>query len=88
MKLQYSTYVKDIYLNDHIKVFKKVIKANGETLETNIINLFGFTLRDNIFEWGKNYVKYHPNCTFKELEQVFCKQFIIVKNDEEVDMQL
>jgi len=27
----------------HIKVFKKTIKANGETMEANIINLFGFT---------------------------------------------
>jgi hypothetical protein len=31
-------------------VFKKAIGANGETMEANIINPFGFTLRDNIFE--------------------------------------
>jgi hypothetical protein len=42
-KLQYLTYVKDTNLNVHIKVFKKAIKANGETMEANIINLFGFT---------------------------------------------
>jgi len=29
-------------------VFKKVVKANGETVEVDIINLFGFTLRDSI----------------------------------------
>jgi hypothetical protein len=29
------------------------LKANGETVEVNIINLFGFTLGDNIFEWEK-----------------------------------
>jgi hypothetical protein len=48
-KLQYPTYVKDIDLDAHIKVFKNAIKANGETMETNTINLFGFTLKDNIF---------------------------------------
>jgi len=43
-KLQYPTYVKDIDLDAHIKVFKKSIKVNGETMEVDIINLFGFTL--------------------------------------------
>jgi hypothetical protein len=42
-KLQYSTYVKDIDLDAHIKIFKKTIKVNGEIVETNIINMFGFT---------------------------------------------
>jgi hypothetical protein len=55
-KLQYPTYVKNINPNAHIKVFKKAIKANGEIVEVDIINLFGFTLKDNIFEWGENYV--------------------------------
>jgi hypothetical protein len=50
IKLQYPTYVKDIDLDVHIKIFKKMIKANGETMQTNIMNLFNFTLRDNILE--------------------------------------
>jgi hypothetical protein len=33
-----------------------MIKANGETMQTNIMNLFNFTLRDNILEWGENFV--------------------------------
>ncbi len=56
MKLQYWTYVKDIDLDAHIRVFKKVIKVNGETMEFDIIKLFGFTFRDNISKWGENYV--------------------------------
>jgi hypothetical protein len=71
MKLQYPTYVKDTYPSACIKVFKKAIKANREIMEVNIINLFGFTLKDNIFEWEKNYVQDHPNCNFKKLEQTF-----------------
>jgi hypothetical protein len=54
-------------------VFKKAIKANGETMEANIINMFGFTLKDSIFEWGENFVQDHPSCTFEKLEQAFCK---------------
>jgi hypothetical protein len=54
-------------------VFKKTIKANGETMEVGIINLFGFTPRVSISEWGENFVQYHPNCTFEKLEQTFCK---------------
>jgi hypothetical protein len=54
------------------KCSKKAIKANGETVETNIINLFGFIL-DGIYEWGENFVQNYPNCTFENLEQLFCK---------------
>ncbi len=67
--------MKDIDPNAHIKVFKKIIKTNGETMEANITNLFGFILQDNILEWGENFVQDHPNYTFEELEQVFCKRF-------------
>jgi hypothetical protein len=88
MKLQYPTYVKNIDLDAHIRVFKKAIKANGERVEVDIINLFGFILRDNIFEWGENYVQNHPSYIFEELEQAFCKRFKMVKNDKEVYMQL
>jgi hypothetical protein len=47
-KFQYPTYVKDNDPDVHIRVFKKMIKANCETMEINIINLFGFTLQNNI----------------------------------------
>jgi hypothetical protein len=51
------TYIKDIDLDAHIKVFNKAIKANGQTMETDFINLLGFTLKDNIFQRGKHYVQ-------------------------------
>ncbi len=37
-KFQYPTYVKDTDLDVHIRVFKKVISTNGETVEADIIN--------------------------------------------------
>ncbi len=49
-KLQYPIYIKDINPNVHIRIFRKAIKINGEIVEANIINLFGFILKDNIFE--------------------------------------
>jgi len=72
-KFQYPTYVKNINPNAHIKIFKKVIKANGEIVESNIINMFGFTFKDGIFKHCENFVQNLPNCTFEELEQIFCK---------------
>jgi hypothetical protein len=36
--------MKDINLDAHIKIFKNAIIANGEIVEVDIINLFGFTL--------------------------------------------
>jgi hypothetical protein len=67
--------MKDIDPNAHIRVFKKVIRANRETMEDDIINLINFILQDNISKWGKNITQDHPNCTFEELEQAFCKHF-------------
>ncbi len=67
-KLQYPTHVKNTNLDAHIKIFKKSIKANGEMMEANIVNLFRFTLKDSNFEWGENYVQDHPNYTIEELE--------------------
>jgi hypothetical protein len=37
-------------------------------MEAYIINMFGFILKDNIFEWGENYIQDHPNYTFEELK--------------------
>jgi hypothetical protein len=88
MKLQYLTYIKDIDPDAHIKLLKNALKTNGEIMEADIINLFGFTLMDSIIEWGENYVQYHPNYTFEKFEQAFCKRFKIVKNNEEMYMQL
>jgi hypothetical protein len=81
-KLQYPTYVKNTNPNVHIRIFKKAIKTNGEIMEANIINLFSFTLWDNILEWGENFVQDHLNYTYDELEQKNYKHFWNVKNDE------
>jgi hypothetical protein len=51
-------------MDAHIKVFMKAIKANGGTMEADIIKLFGFTLKDNISKWEENYVQDHPNYIF------------------------
>jgi hypothetical protein len=41
--------VKNIDPNAHIKVLK-AIKNNGETMEVDSINMFGFIFKNNIFE--------------------------------------
>ncbi len=59
-------------------------------MELDIMNLFGFTfkdvIKDNILEWNENFVQDHPSCMFGKLEQVFCKCFWTLKNDEKVYM--
>jgi hypothetical protein len=59
-------------------------------VELGIINLFGFTfkdvIKDMILEWHDNFVQDHPSCMFGKLEQVFCKCFWTLQNDEEVYM--
>jgi hypothetical protein len=64
-KLQYPTYVKDTNPNAHIKVFQKAIKVNGKTMEIDIINMFGFILKDSMSKWNENYIQHCPNCIFE-----------------------
>jgi hypothetical protein len=42
--------VKDSDLDANVKVFKVAIRANGETEDSKIINLFRFTLKDIMFD--------------------------------------
>ncbi len=44
--LNYLEYVKDFDLDAHVKIFKVAIKANSETNDVEILNLFNFTLKD------------------------------------------
>jgi hypothetical protein len=38
--------VKDSNFDVHVRVFKVAIRANGETKNAKIVNMFSFTLRD------------------------------------------
>ncbi len=61
-------------------------------MELDIIKLFGFTfedgIKDNILEWNENFVQDQFSCVFGKLEEVFCKWFQTMKNDEKVYSQL
>jgi hypothetical protein len=54
----------------------------------DIINLFGFTLQDNIFELGRSFFAWSFYLYFVELEQVFCKCYKTDKNDEHIYTKL
>jgi hypothetical protein len=73
-KLQYPTDVKDLDPNAHIKILKKAIKDNGETMEVDLINMFGFIFKNSLFEWN-DFFQDHPSSTFEELDEAFCKWF-------------
>jgi hypothetical protein len=79
-----KTLIQVLTLEYSKRPLKLMVKQWRLTSSNCLVLLF----RDNIFEWGENYVQNHPNYTFEELEQAFYKQFVIVKNDEEVYMQL
>ncbi len=66
--------------------FQKGNQSLWKDHKVDIINLFSFTSRNNILEWGEKFVQDHPNCTFEELEQTFYKHFQTMKNDEEIQM--
>jgi hypothetical protein len=47
-KASISHICEDTHPDVHIIIFKKVSRANGEIVEVDIINLFGFNLWDRI----------------------------------------
>jgi hypothetical protein len=47
--LNYLEYVKDSDPDAHVRVFKASIRANSETNDAEIVNMFNFTLKDIVF---------------------------------------
>jgi hypothetical protein len=47
------------YPNANVCIFGKAIHANGENNDVDIVNLFCFTLHDEISKWGKNLLSLH-----------------------------
>lgn len=69
-----SSVWKDRDFDAPIEVFKCIIRVNEETEDSHIVNLSWSTFR-NIPEWGANFVKGHPHCTFAEIQQAFCNSY-------------
>jgi hypothetical protein len=80
-QLPYPPYVKNTNPYIHVWVFKIIIRANGETENKNIVNMFIFTLCDTIIKWSYNFLTKHCN-NFAKLEHVYYKKFKFVNNNE------
>jgi len=80
--LNYLEYVKDSDPNAHVRVFKASIRANSETNDAEIVNMFNFIFKDIVFNWCNNYLGDYPNYIFAKLQLTFCKRYIKVQNDE------
>jgi hypothetical protein len=46
--LNYPEYVNNSNPHVHVRVFKTTIKANGETKDVKIVNMFSFTFRNTM----------------------------------------
>jgi len=66
--LNYPKYVKDFNLDTHVKVFKVANRANNETYNVKIVNMFNFTLKDIVSDWCNNYMGDYLYCTFAKLQ--------------------
>jgi hypothetical protein len=75
LPLKYLEYVKDSNPDAHVKKNKVAIRANGETKDVRIVNMFSFTLRDVVFDWCNNYMGDYPYCIFVKLQLTFCKRY-------------
>jgi len=82
----YPIYFIRINPDVHVQMFQKVIQVNDEKWDTNIMNLFSFTLRDEILGWGENFMQSHLGCIFLELKIALCKLYHTMQNDEQVYM--
>jgi hypothetical protein len=71
----YLKYVRNFNPNVNVKVFKVAIKANNETNDAKIVNIFSFTLKHIVSNWCNNYMGYYPNCIFAKLQLAFYKRY-------------
>ena len=80
-QLSYPVYEESKDPDSHVQVFEIAIYTNRETEEGDKINLFGYTLRDNVQDWYSNFRKLHPKVDYQGLLAAFCKRFRKVQND-------
>jgi hypothetical protein len=50
-----------------VRVFKKVIQANGEYNNFDIVIFFYFTLKAGISKWEENFMQSQPSFSFVDL---------------------
>ncbi len=65
--LNYLEYVKDFWPKCYVRVFKVVIRTNGEIEDVEIVDLFSFTFKDTMSDWCNNYMGNYSNRTFTKL---------------------
>ncbi len=58
---------KDFDLDAHVRVFKVTIKANSETNDAKIVNMFNFTFKNIVTNWCNNYLGDYLDFTFTKL---------------------
>jgi len=65
--LKYLDFKTNVDLNVHVRMFNSLVKANVETSEEYIINVFSYMLRDTTLDWCHNYMSKKIDCTFSKL---------------------
>jgi hypothetical protein len=86
--LKYLDFKTNVDLDAHVKMFKFEIKANAETFENYIINVFSYMLRNETSNWCHNYMSKYPDYIFSNLTHAFYKRHWKTQNDEQIYMEL
>jgi hypothetical protein len=69
-------------------VFNFIGKANVETSEEFIINVFSYMLKDIALDWCHNYMSEFLDHIFSKLTHAFCKRHWNIQNDKQIYIEL
>ena len=72
----------------HVQIFLTATQANRETDFAELINLFGYSLREGTSKWFSNYITDFPNTAFDDLIIAFRKRYRMINSEEEAYKQL
>jgi len=86
--LKYPNFKKNVDPDVHGKVLNFIVKANAETFEEYVINVFKYMLRNTTSNKCHNYMLKFPNYVLSELTQAFCKCDQKTQNVEQIYMEL
>jgi hypothetical protein len=85
---KYPNFKKDVDQDAHVKMFNFIVKANAETFEEYIINIFSYTLINTTSNLCHNYTLEFLYYIFSKLTHAFCKRHQKIQNDEQMFMEL
>lgn len=77
-------YKEDLDPDAHVIAFKQALRANGEIDDSEIVDLFGTTLKKGPQKWHDKFLRLNLATSLMELHNAFSKRYCKEQTNEQI----